>query len=97
MSNVTWMDDATTVPDVIEGAINATNGYFIIGTMITTFIVIFTALRARGYEMDSIFIYCGVFEFLITVFSIANSYIDFYWIMFPVALLFAGIMIRLTG
>lgn len=94
-TNTTWMNNATDPGEVVEGVINATNGSFIIALMISLFFIVAIALKARGKEMDEIFIYTGAFEFIIATFAIANQYIDFYWIMLPVALLFAGIMVRL--
>lgn len=94
-TNVTWMNNATDPGQVVEGVINSTNGSFIITLMISVAFIVIITLKARNKDMDEIFIYTGALEFIIATFAIANQYIDFYWIMLPVALLFTGIMVRL--
>lgn len=92
-TNLTFMENASAPDQVIEGVIQSTNGGFVIGLMLSLFIIVAVALKAKGKDFDEIFIYTGAFEFIISVLAIAGQYIEFYWIMFPVTLLFTGIMI----
>lgn len=97
MTNTTWMNNVSTPADVIEGVINSTNGGLIIGILVALFFVVAATLRAKNYNLDEILIYTGALEFVLCVFAVAANWIEFYYIMLPVASLFVGIMVRVFG
>lgn len=94
MTNVTWLNNVTGPESLIDGVVNATNGGFYIGLMISIFFIVMITLAANKKEFYETLIYTGALEFLLAVFGLAKAYIGFQWLLFPIALLFAGLMIR---
>lgn len=97
MTNTTWMNNVSDPGAVIEGVIHSTNGGLVIAILVSLWFVAAATLRAKGKEMDEILIYTGALEFMLCAYAIATSWIQFYFIMAPVALIMAGIMVRLFG
>lgn len=96
-TNITWMDTVDNPGDVLTGIINATNGLFIVGLLVSIFFIMYITLRARGFPHGEILIYTGVFNFVIIVLAISGGWLAFYWLMFPVAFLLAGTIITVFG
>lgn len=95
-TNTTLIDSATNPIETLDGINAATNGGYAISILISIFFISAIALRARGKELDEIAVFTGAFEFILCTFFIAMQWIAFYWLMFPVALLVAGIILRFT-
>lgn len=94
MSNISWLDNVTGPESMVYGVNNMTNGGFFMSLIISISLIAFMALRAANRGIDEIFIYIGALDFLIAVYAIANNYIPFSFIMLPVALLVAGIILN---
>lgn len=96
-TNTTWMNNASDPGEIVEGVINGTNGAFIISLEISLFFIVYVALRARGHTTDEILIYQGALHFIILTLAIAAGWVAFSWLMYPVVMLFAGVILNRLG
>lgn len=88
------LENVSNPPDIVVEAVKQTDGVFPIAVLVSLFIVSFIAMRKNGREVDEILIYVGAFEILLTAFFIVMEWLAFYWLMLPVGMLFAGIVIN---
>lgn len=94
-TNMSWSDNVSSPFEPIEAINTQTGGGFGLMIIISSFLISFITLRYYGKEVDEILIYCGAFEFLLVGLFIVIQWIEVYYIMFPVALLFAGILVTI--
>lgn len=94
-TNMTWSDNVTNPFEPVEAINTQTSGGFGLMIAISAGLIAFFTLRYYGKEVDEILIYIGAFEFILVGFFIAMEWIEVYYIMLPVALLFAGILITI--
>ena len=92
MGNYSFLETESDPMVIIDSIIKATEGVYPLGVLVAIFIVGFIALKSRGRDTDEILIYLGAFEFLLTGFFIIIGRLDYYFLMLPVGILFAGIV-----